>query len=86
MALALFLALAGIGLAISILHFRQLNEREWSAKSTSQTQNIRFNAALNNMSQGLCMFDTDKRLVVYNERYARLYAVAARASGAGHVA
>ena len=27
-ALALFLALAGIGLAISILHFRQLNERE----------------------------------------------------------
>ncbi len=40
-----------------------------------QTQNIRFNAALNNMSQGLCMFDSDKRLVVCNERYARLYAL-----------
>ena len=30
-ALALFAALAGIGLAISILHFRQLSERESSA-------------------------------------------------------
>jgi len=73
-ALVLFLALAGIGLAISILLFRQLNEREWSAGHV-QTQNIRFNAALNNMSQGLCMFDADKRLVVCNERYARLYAL-----------
>src|SRR5262245_20812049 len=71
-ALALFLALAGIGLAISILLFRQLSERELSATQV-QTQNIRFNAALNNMSQGLCMFDADKRLVVCNERYARLY-------------
>ena len=70
----LFLALAGIGLAVSILHFRQLNEREWSAEHV-QTQNIRFNAALNNMSQGLCMFDSDKRLVVYNERYAKLYSL-----------
>jgi methyl-accepting chemotaxis protein len=75
-ALALFLALAGIGLAISILHFRQLNEREWSAGHV-QLQNLRFNAALNNMSQGLCMFDGDKRLVVCNERYARLYALPA---------
>jgi methyl-accepting chemotaxis protein len=73
-ALALFLALAGIGLAISILHFRQLHERESSA-THMRTQNIRFNAALNNMSQGLCMFDGDKRLVVCNERYARLYSL-----------
>ena len=54
--------------------FRQLNEREWSAEHV-QIQNIRFNAALNNMSQGLCMFDSDKRLVVCNERYARLYSL-----------
>jgi methyl-accepting chemotaxis protein len=69
---ALFLALAGIGLAISILLFRQLSERERSA-SHMQTQNIRFNAALNNMSHGLCMFDSDRQLVVCNERYAQLY-------------
>jgi PAS domain-containing protein len=73
-ALVLFAVLAAIGLAISILHFQQLNERELSTKE-AQTQNIRFNAALNNMSQGLCMFDAERRLVVCNERYARLYAL-----------
>ena len=86
-ALGLFLALAGIGLAISILHFRQLSERE-SSTTQVQTQAVRFNAALNNMSQGLCMFDADKRLVVCNERYARLYALPPEltAPGAGHEA
>jgi PAS domain-containing protein len=73
-AFGLFGTLAGIGIAISILLFRQLNEREGSA-SQLQTQNVRFNAALNNMSQGLCMFDGSKRLVVYNERYAKMYAI-----------
>jgi diguanylate cyclase (GGDEF)-like protein len=35
--------------------------------------NLRFDTALRHMSQGLCMFDADKRLVVCNERYAKLY-------------
>jgi methyl-accepting chemotaxis protein len=73
-ALGLFAALVGIGLAISIFYSRQLHERE-SVASELKTQNIRFNAALNNMAQGLCMFDADRRLVVCNERYARMYAL-----------
>src|SRR5712691_10375883 len=73
-ALSLFVVLAGIGLAISILHFRQLSEQE-SAASQLRIQNIRFNAALNNMAQGLCMFDAERRLVVCNQRYARMYAL-----------
>ncbi len=36
-------------------------------------QNLRFVAAVNNMSQGLCMFDTEQRLVICNEQYARIY-------------
>ena len=36
-------------------------------------QNIRLDAALNNMSQGLSMFDAGQRVVVCNERYARMY-------------
>ena len=36
-------------------------------------QNLRFDAALANMGEGLCMFDREKRLVVHNERYAKLY-------------
>ncbi|MGB7224578.1 MAG: PAS-domain containing protein, partial [Bradyrhizobium sp.] len=35
--------------------------------------NMQFDAALSNMTQGLCMFDGKKRLVVWNERYAELY-------------
>jgi diguanylate cyclase (GGDEF)-like protein len=36
-------------------------------------QNLRFDAAVNNMSQGLCMFDRDERLVICNEPYAAIY-------------
>jgi diguanylate cyclase (GGDEF)-like protein len=36
-------------------------------------QTARLNTALNNMSQGLSMFDGTERLVVYNESYAILY-------------
>jgi PAS domain S-box-containing protein len=36
-------------------------------------QNLRFDAALANMGEGLCMFDGNKRLVVCNDLYAKLY-------------
>ncbi len=36
-------------------------------------QNLLFDAALNNMSQGLCMFDAEGRLIVCNERYIELF-------------
>ncbi len=36
-------------------------------------QNMRFNVALDNMSQGLCMFDADKNLLVCNELYIEMY-------------
>lgn len=38
-----------------------------------QSQNERFGAVLENMSQGLCMFDGDQRLLVCNRRYETLY-------------
>jgi diguanylate cyclase (GGDEF)-like protein len=38
-----------------------------------QLQNLQFDAALANMSQGLCMFDAEQRLVVCNDRYLHLY-------------
>jgi diguanylate cyclase (GGDEF)-like protein len=37
--------------------------------------NMQFDAALSNMAQGLCMFDGQKRLLVWNDRYAELYQV-----------
>jgi diguanylate cyclase (GGDEF)-like protein len=35
--------------------------------------NERFNAALNNMTQGLCLFDADQKVVVSNARYGEIY-------------
>ena len=40
---------------------------------TLEKQNMRFDAALNHMSQGLCMFDGDEHLVVCNQRYSKIY-------------
>ena len=36
-------------------------------------QNTRFDAALNNMSQALCMADADQRLIVCNARFLELF-------------
>jgi len=38
-----------------------------------KAQNMRFEAAVNNMSQALLMFDRDHRLVICNERYRLMY-------------
>jgi PAS domain-containing protein len=38
-------------------------------------QNARFDAALSNMPHGLCMFDAEKRLILCNTAYRRLYDV-----------
>jgi diguanylate cyclase (GGDEF)-like protein len=39
--------------------------------------NARFDAALNNMSQGLCLFDADARIVVCNQQYVQMYNLSA---------
>ncbi|MEJ2434735.1 MAG: diguanylate cyclase, partial [Pseudolabrys sp.] len=36
-------------------------------------QNMRLDGAINNMNQGLCMFDAQDRLLVWNERYRAMY-------------
>jgi diguanylate cyclase (GGDEF)-like protein len=63
-----------------------LGERESELKRTSSelaSAHTRIDAALNNMSQGLCMFDKDGRLVVRNERYLRIYGMPSDAAKPG---
>ena len=36
-------------------------------------ESARFEAALNNMSQGLCLFDSDGKLAVYNRRFVAMF-------------
>ena len=38
-------------------------------------QNLQLDVALNNMNQGLCMFDAQNCLVVWNERYRDMYSI-----------
>ncbi len=42
-------------------------------KRELERQNIRLDAAVNNISQGLCMFDPRGQLVICNAPYARIY-------------
>jgi diguanylate cyclase (GGDEF)-like protein len=60
--------------------FRRIIEREASLAAKSQEleqANQRFQAALNNMSHGVCMFDAQQRVVVCNERYWGMYDLSA---------
>jgi diguanylate cyclase (GGDEF)-like protein len=45
--------------------------------------NLRFDVALNNMSQGLCLFDADQRIVVSNARYGEIYHLGSDQIGPG---
>jgi len=40
-----------------------------------KNQSEQFGAALNNMAQGLCMFDAQQRLVVSNDRFAEMFQI-----------
>jgi NO-binding membrane sensor protein with MHYT domain len=51
---------------------RAQQQVEGSQKELQQ-QKLMLDTAINNMGEGLCMFDADKRLVVCNHRYAAMY-------------
>jgi diguanylate cyclase (GGDEF)-like protein len=75
----LLLALALAGLIISLIHFRQLEALDAGAaelrarEDDLQAQNMRFDIAINNMTQGLLLYDSAERLIVCNRRYIEMY-------------
>jgi len=42
-----------------------------------RVRNFQFDTAINNMSQGLCFFDSDHRLIVCNDRFVEIYNIPA---------
>ena len=58
-----------------------LSDRQSKAKL--RQQKILLDAALKNMSQGLCMYDSDGRVVLANEHYAKMMGYASGESLAG---
>ena len=59
----------GVFFAVRVFPLRVLEK----TLGTLEKTNRRFDAALNNMSQGLCMFDSEQRLVVANERFREIF-------------
>jgi PAS domain-containing protein len=58
---------------------RQLNAKQQELllqKAELESQNERFDAARNNMSQGLCLYDREQKLVVCNASYVTMYGLA----------
>ncbi len=53
------------------MHLDITERKRMEAELVMQHQHL--DTALNNMSQGICMFDAKKRLVVCNDRYAKMY-------------
>ena len=52
---------------------RALAEAELKRQQDLASQNVRFNAAVENMSQGLSMYDAAQRLIICNKQYAEIY-------------
>jgi diguanylate cyclase (GGDEF)-like protein len=49
------------------------SQRLIASEAETRMQYERLNAAINNMPQGLCMFDAGQRLIICNKRYAEIY-------------
>jgi diguanylate cyclase (GGDEF)-like protein len=61
---------------------QELRQREQALQQTEQdlrTRNLILDGALSNMSQGLCMYDQDQRVMISNERFATMYGLPAGA-------
>jgi len=58
---------------MALLEHAQARIGQAAAELALAEQNRRFDAALNNMPHGLCMFDGETRLILCNAAYRRLY-------------
>jgi diguanylate cyclase (GGDEF)-like protein/PAS domain S-box-containing protein len=72
-------ALAGALLSMSLIGWADARR----SINMSNIHNAQLDVALNNMIQGLCMFDGQNRLVVWNERYRSMYNIDPRRIWAG---
>ena len=84
LAVVMFLYLAA---AIEIVHYHHantlhlliLNDEKSALAGELALQNERFDAALSNMSHGLCMVDAEQRFVVANQRFCEMFGLSVQA-------
>lgn len=75
--------LSAVVIAFSGLLVHAANRRRSHADQLIDQQKLQLNAALNTMSQGLCLFDSSGRLVLCNQRYLEIYGLAGEAVKTG---
>ena len=63
--------------AILFLIVRQLSRQHRASREQLGAEKKRLDTAMNNMSQGLLMFDASERLIVCNQRYIEMYGLSA---------
>jgi diguanylate cyclase (GGDEF)-like protein/PAS domain S-box-containing protein len=67
-------------LAIAVLLFlvvRKLSQQHRASQQRLTLEKQRLDTAVNNMTQGLLMFDSEQRLVICNKRYIEMYGLSA---------
>ncbi len=62
-----------LGLILGFVWLKATIRRLEAMVLEHRTDNLRFNTAIDNISQGLCFFDGQQRLIVCNQRYAEMY-------------
>ena len=73
---SLSLVIAGVAaIILGICLVAALSDRQ--SKGKLRQQKILLDTALENMSQGLCMFDADGNIKLFNERYAKMMGMSA---------
>jgi|GEM_PF-6440341 len=69
----LILMSSAVGLAIGLFMRRVVLRLLDRILSEQRAENLRFTTAIENISQGLCFFDGNHRLIVANRRYGEMY-------------
>jgi len=62
-----------VGIRSDITELKKRESELLTISNELRRSNMHFNTALNNMVQGLCMFDASQTLIVANDRYLQLY-------------
>jgi diguanylate cyclase (GGDEF)-like protein/PAS domain S-box-containing protein len=63
--------------AMLFLVVRKLSQQHRLAQQRLRREKLRLDTAVNNMTQGLLLFDSSQRLVVCNQRYIEMYGLSA---------
>ena len=63
--------------------YQTFDKLEVAQRQLQEYHDMQFDAALNNMSQGLCMFSSDGRLTTINRRFAEIFKVPSEAITSG---